>query len=145
MGRTTEPLVSLGTFDGKHDLGFHSEATPPGIISLVRRGIITGRRKTLNTGKVVVTALGGGSEDELEWAGSNPAFELVDVDYIEDVKVIAAHDNMVAINNALAVDLKGQVNAETVGARIYSGAGGQIIFAIGALLSKGGRSITVIP
>lgn len=145
VGRTTEPLALLGAFDNKHDLGFHSETTPPGIISLVRRGVITGRRKTINTGKVVVTALGGGTEDELEWANNNPIFELVDVDYVEDIKVIAAHDNMVAINNALAVDLKGQINAETVGARLYSGAGGQIIFVIGALLSRGGRSITVLP
>jgi len=145
VGRTTEPLIELGMLNNKGDIGYHSEATPPGIISLVRQGVITGKHKTLNPGKVVVTSLGGGSREEMEWASNNPLFWLVDVGYLEDPRVIAAHDNMVATNNALMMDLTGQITAESVGPRVISCAGGQIAFVIGARLSKGGRSITVLP
>lgn len=145
VGRTTEPSVRLGMLEGKHDIGYHSEATPPGVITMVEEGVITGKYKTINQGKVVVTSLGGGSREEMEWANMNPLFLLVDVDYIWDVKVIAAHDNMVAINNALAVDLSGQINAEAIGTRAMAAGGGQPAFAIGASLSRGGRNITVLP
>ena len=145
VGRTTEPLVHLGMLEGKHDIGYHSEATPPGVISLVREGVITGKYKNINQGKVVVTSLGGGSREEMEWASENPLFWLVDVDYLEDVRVISAHDNFAAINNALAIDFLGQINAESIGTRLMAAGGGQPSFAIGALLSKGGRSITVLP
>lgn len=145
VGRTTEPLVSLGLFNNKHDLGYHSEATPRGIITLVKEGVINGKCKTINQGRAVVTSLGGGTVEEMEWANNNPLFELVDVAYLEDIRVIAAHDNMIAINNALMIDITGQIVAEGIGTRILSAAGGQIPFVIGALLSKGGRSVTVIP
>ena len=145
VGRTTEPMVSLGLFDGKHDLGFHTQATPQGVISLVRDGVITGKYKTLHPGKVVATSIGGSSREEMEWVNENPLFLLVDVTYLEDIRIIAAHDNMVAINNALAVDLMGQITAETLGTKSLSVAGGQIPFVLGAWLSNGGRAITVIP
>ena len=145
VGRTTEPLVRLGLLDNKHDIGYHSEATPPGIITLVREGVISGKYKTINQGKVTVTSLGGGTREEMEWASNNPLFQLVDVEYLEDVRVIAAHDNMVAINQALAVDLSGQITAEGLGTSIRSISGGQLPFVIGAWLSRGGRSITVLP
>lgn len=145
VGRTTEPLVMLGMLSNKHDIGYHSEATPPGVITLVKQGIINGSRKTINRGKVTVTSLGGGSKEEMEWANNNPLFELVDSDYLEDITVIAAHDNMVAINNALVVQLDGQISAESIGRRLLSAAGGQTAFVVGALMSKGGRAITVLP
>ena len=145
VGRTSEPLVHLGMLEGKHDIGYHSEATAPGIITLIREGIITGNHKTIYQGKAVVTSLGGGTQEEMEWARENPLFLLVDVDYLEDIRVISAHDNYVAINNALAIDLTGQIDAETIGTRPMGGAGGQPSFVIGALLSKGGRSITLLP
>lgn len=145
VGRTTEPLVVLGLFDGKRDLGWHSEATPPGIISLIQKGVINGKRKTLHPGKVVVTSIGGSSREEMQWVHNNPLFRLVDVAYLEDIRVISAHDNMVVINNALTVDLTGQICAESIGTRQLSGAGGQIPFVFGAWLSKGGRAITVLP
>lgn len=124
VGRTTEPLVSLGMLDNKHDIGFHSEATPPGIITLVKEGVINGKYKTLNPGKVIVTTLGGGTREEMEWASNNPLFELVDIGYLEDIRTIAAHDNYVALNNALMIDITGQITAETIGTRIMSLAGG---------------------
>jgi len=145
VGRTTEPMVRMGLLKGKEDIGYHSEATPPGIISLVREGVISGRCKTLNPGIVVVTALGGSTREEMEWANSNPLFHLMDVKYVEDIRVISAHDSYVAINQALAVDLPGQITAESLGPRIVAAAGGQIPFVFGALLSNGGRSITVLP
>ena len=145
IGRTTEPLVQLGILNGKKDLGVHTEATPPGIISLVRAGVINGKRKTINRERVTVTSIGGSTKEEMEWVNNNPLFELVDVEYLEDIRVIAAHDNMVAINNALAIDLGGQITAESLGTRYMSAAGGQIPFVIGALLSKEGRAITVLP
>jgi len=145
VGRTTEPLVKLGLFEGKRDLGWHSEATPPGVITLVKEGVINGKYKTINQGKVVVTSIGGSSAEEMAWVNNNPLFHLVDVAYLEDIRVIASHDNMVAINNALMVDLTGQICAETIGPRQISGAGGQIPFVFGAWLSKGGRAITVMP
>lgn len=145
VGRTTEPLVRLGMLNGKKDLGYHSEATPGGIISLIRNGVINGCRKTLNPGIAVVTSLGGGTKDELDWANDNPIFHLVDVEYLEDMRIIAQHDNFVAINNALVIDFTGQIAAEGIGRRILSVAGGQLPFVIGAWLSKGGRSVTVLP
>jgi 4-hydroxybutyrate CoA-transferase len=145
VGRTTEPLVKLGIFNNKCDLGWHSEATPPGVIALVREGIINGRRKTINPNKAVVTSLGGASKEDMEWVNNNPLFWLVDVGYLWDARTISAHDNMVAINNAVSVDLTGQISSESIGYQIISASGGQTAFAIGALLSKGGRSITVIP
>jgi 4-hydroxybutyrate CoA-transferase len=145
VGRATEPLVQLGIFDNKCDLGWHSEATPPGAISLIRENVINGKYKTINKGKVVVTSLGGASKEDMDWANNNPLFWLFDVKYIWDVRVISAHDNMVAINNALIIDLSGQISVESLGTRSISTAGGQTAFVIGALYSKGGRSITVLP
>jgi 4-hydroxybutyrate CoA-transferase len=145
VGRTTEPLVRLGMLEGKHDIGYHSEATPPGIITLVKEGVINGRRKTINQGKVIVTTIGGSTAEEMQWVVENPLFHLVDVAYLEDIRVIAAHDNMVAINNTLMVDISGQICSEAIGHRILGIAGGQIVFVYGAWLSKGGRSIIVMP
>lgn len=145
VGRTTEPLVELGMLAGKNDLGWHSEATPPGIISLVRKGVITGKYKTLNPGKVVVTSIGGSSREEMEWVNMNPLFWLVNLMYLEDVRTIAAHDNMTAINNALMIDITGQITAESIGTRLLSVAGGQPSFVFGALQARGGKAITVLP
>ncbi|MBI4334429.1 MAG: acetyl-CoA hydrolase/transferase family protein [Chloroflexi bacterium] len=145
IGRATEPLVSLGMLGGKRDIGYHSEATTPGVISLVRQGVINGKRKTLNPDKVVITSVGGSTREEMDWVNNNPCFWLMPASYIEDIRIIASHDNMVAINSALSMDLTGQINAETVDGRYISGPGGQIPFVIGALLSRGGRGITVMP
>lgn len=145
VGRTTEPLVGLGLFDGKRDIGFHTEATPPGVISLVREGVINGSRKTLLPGKVVATSIGGSTSEEIAWVHLNPLFMLMDHEWLEDARIIAANDNMTAINNALLVDLAGQITAETIGFRIRSSPGGQPSFVFGALQSKNGKSITVLP
>jgi 4-hydroxybutyrate CoA-transferase len=144
-GRTTEPLIGLGMLADKHDLGLHSELTLRGIISLVRSGVINGKYKTLNPGKAVVTSVGGGTAEEMDWVQNNPLFWMVDLDYLEDCRVIAAHDDFVAINNVLAANLSGEMAITSLGTRRYAGVGGQLNFVIGALLSKGGRSISVLP
>ncbi|MBI4307674.1 MAG: acetyl-CoA hydrolase/transferase family protein [Chloroflexi bacterium] len=144
-GRASEGLVVAGVFDGKQDLGWHSEATPRGVIPLIREGVINGSRKTLHRWKAVATAFGGGTPEDTQFIHMNPMFELYSVEHVDNVLTIAAHDNMVAMNEALMVDMTGQVNSETFGPMMYSGAGGQTAFALGAVLSKGGRSVTVLP
>jgi 4-hydroxybutyrate CoA-transferase len=145
VGSTSEWCAQLDTFNDKNDLGWHSETTPRGIIKLVRDGIITGKYKTINKGKAVATACGGGTVEDMAFVNMNPMFELYPAEYCLDIRVIAQHDNMVAINSAVEVDLTGQIGAESIGSRLLSGAGGQTAFAIGANLSKGGRNITVLP
>lgn len=144
VGTATEPLTHLGVFDQRQDLGWHSEHTPGRIVELIREGVINGKRKTINTGKAIATAVGGSRED-LEFVHMNPTFELRSVNYVNNVATIAAHDNMVAINNALTVDLTGQITSESIGPRMLGGTGGQLCFAIGASISQGGRAITVLP
>lgn len=145
VGSTSEWVARVGVLDNKHDLGWHSETTPRGIIKLVREGVITGQRKTLNPGKVVAIAVGGGTKEDMDFVNNNPMFELYDGDYVLHPRTFAAQDNMAAINSAISVDLTGQVSAESIGPVVVSGTGGQLAFAIGAQVSKGGRFITTMP
>jgi 4-hydroxybutyrate CoA-transferase len=144
VGSTSEWCCTLGTFENKVDLGWHSETTPRGIIPLIRKGTINGSRKNFNPNKAIATACGGGTREDMDFVTMNPCFELHSAEYCLDVRNIAANDNMVAINSAVSVDFAGQIAAESIGPRIISGAGGQTSFAIGSFLSKGGRSITVL-
>jgi len=143
-GGYTNTLPALGVFDDKEDLGWHSELTPPGVVDLVKKGLFRGPRKTLHPNKVVGTWMGNSPED-FAYVNENPLFEVYPGDYVIDIRVIAAHDNMVSINHAMGVDLTGQIACESIGPRMYSGVGGQPEFTIGAMLSKGGRAITVLP
>jgi len=145
VGGNAEWVAQLGNLESKHDLGWHSENTVRGIGTLVMNGVITGSYKNIHQGKAVATAVGGGTKEEMDFINENPLFETYSASYILDPRVIAAHDNMVAINSAIAVDLTGQIAAESVGPVMTSGSGGQLSFAIGAYLSKGGRSIVAIP
>jgi 4-hydroxybutyrate CoA-transferase len=144
-GAMTAQLVVAGALAGKEDLGIHSEISVPGLNNLVYQGAITGARKTRHKGKFVATALIATTPDELEFIHENPMYEVYDVGYTNDIQVIASHDNMLAINNALCVDLTGQIACESIGGEMWSGPGGQPEFAIGALLAKNGRSITLLP
>jgi 4-hydroxybutyrate CoA-transferase len=145
VGRATEPLISLGILNGKHDIGYHSEATVPGIIGLVREGVITGKYKNVRPGKAVVTSVGGDTREEMQWVHMNPLFELVDVDWLEDIRVIASIDNMVTINQALAFDLLGQPTAESLGTRLLSGAGDRCHFSSGRSYLKEGVLLPCCP
>ena len=145
VGSTSEWCAKLNTFDKRHDLGWYSEATPKGVIKLMREGVITGKRKNFLNSKHICTACGGGSMEDMQWVTMNPSFELHPAEFVLDVRNICQNDNMKAINSAVSVDLTGQIAAESVGPRVLSGAGGQTTFAMGAGLSRGGRSITVLP
>jgi 4-hydroxybutyrate CoA-transferase len=143
-GALTNNLVQLGVFESKNDLGFHSEIMPPGIATLVEAGVFTGRRKTLLPNTAVTTAAFVGP-DELQMMHMNPKFEIHPSSFVLDPSNIAQIDNLLAINAALAVDLGGQIAADSIGGRQWSGPGGQPDFAIGAMLAKGGRFVSVLP
>ncbi len=144
-GTPSRYLATLGAFDGKRDLGWHSEMGTPGIISLVEKGVLTGARKTLHRDVAIFSALLGSTPSELDYAHHNPLIEQHDAEYVANAVTAAQHDNMVSINNALSVDFSGQINAETVfGGRVMSGTGGQLDFQMGAIMSRGGRAITLL-
>lgn len=143
-GGTTSAIVASGALDDRNDLGYYGELTVAGTIGLARRGVINGSRMTSHPGRFV-TATAGNSAEDLAFIDGNPMFEFHDVEYVHHTANIARNDNMVAVNNALSVDLTGQIAAGTLGTRIWSSTGGQLTFALGAFLSRGGRSITVLP
>jgi len=139
-------LITLGTFDEKHDLGIYSEMACPGFGTLVEKGVVTGKYKTFHPGKVTVSTFSGCNAEDFEIIDGNPVFEQYDAEYILDIRNISQIDNFVSINNAISVDLTGQINAETgFGGRMINGHGGQPEMHIGAQFSKGGRSITLLP
>lgn len=144
IGTPGRYLPTLGAFDGKKDLGWHSEMAAKGVLKLVENGTINGSRKTIHRGKAIGTSVEGCGPYEIEWAHNNPLVELYDAEYIVNIRTVAAHENYVSINNAITVDLTGQINSETVGTRLWNGTGGQTELHIGAVLSKGGRAITLL-
>jgi 4-hydroxybutyrate CoA-transferase len=138
--------AAMSQFVGhRHELGVHSELVFGGIPTLVEQGVITGSRKTMHAGKVVGASFGPLGDDEWALVDGDPRYELYCMSHTNDIRTIAAHDNMCAVNNALTVDLTGQMNGETIGPLIYSGTGGAFAFAVGALHAKNGRSVTVLP
>jgi 4-hydroxybutyrate CoA-transferase len=143
-GSTSEAIVQAGIFAGRNDLGWHTERIPRGGVELVRQGIFTGAHKTLHRGRAVATAVAF-SREERDFVNQNPTFELYGVAYVNHLRTIAAHDNMVAINNALRVDLTGQVVADSFGPQMFTGTGGLPEYAIASVYAKGGRSIIVLP
>jgi 4-hydroxybutyrate CoA-transferase len=145
MGTGTVSAALAPFLAGRQDLGVHSELIFGGIPDLVDAGVVTGARKTLHPGKVVGASFGPFSEEEFARVDGDPRYELYCMSHTNDIAVIAAHNNMCAVNNALQVDLSGQVNGETIGPQIYSGTGGAFAFAVGALHAKNGRSVTVLP
>ncbi|HEX2172057.1 MAG TPA: acetyl-CoA hydrolase/transferase C-terminal domain-containing protein [Dehalococcoidia bacterium] len=142
FGQISEAVV--GALTDKNDLGFHAEIMPAGAIPLIQAGNLTGARKAIDRDRHVATGLLLRSED-YAYVDGNPAFALREAHYTNNPSVIAQIDNFVAINAALAVDLTGQVSAEAFGPQMYSGVAGQLDFQIGAMLSPGGRGITVLP
>ncbi len=144
-GKIGNTLCGQGIFDDRHDLGYYAENIVRGVVKLVKDGVVTGKRKTFHPGKVVCNNLNSGDPDDLAFVADNPMFELYPQDYILSIRNIAANDNMVAINSALSVDLTGQIASESIGHRMYTGSGGQPDLVIGAMQSKGGRSITMLP
>ncbi|MDP2311647.1 MAG: acetyl-CoA hydrolase/transferase C-terminal domain-containing protein [Pseudomonadota bacterium] len=138
------PEAVMARLRDRKDLGFHTELLSDGMMALVEAGVATGVRKPLWPGKVV-TSFVLGSDALYRWCDDNAGIEMQPSDVTNDPAVIAAHPNLVAINSALSVDLTGQVNADSIGPRFYSGIGGQVDFLRGAARSQGGRPIVALP
>ncbi len=122
----------------KKDLGIHTELFSDGVIDLVNAGVLTNARKTLHPGKIVAGFLMG-SKRLYDWVDDNPMIELHRTEYVNDPFVIAQNERMVAINSAIEVDLTGQVCADSIGPKLYSGVGGQLDFIYGASRCQGRR------
>ncbi|MDR0434195.1 MAG: 4-hydroxybutyrate CoA-transferase [Gracilibacteraceae bacterium] len=144
MGTGTIPDAILRYLRDKKDLGIHSEMFSDGLIDLIETGVVNGQKKTLHPGKIVVT-FAEGTKSLYEYLHQNPRFEFHPVDYVNNPYVIAQNDNMVAINSALEIDLDGQVCAEAIGGRQFSGIGGQLDFLRGAAAAKNGRPVIALP
>jgi 4-hydroxybutyrate CoA-transferase len=138
------PDAVLTCLGDKRDLGIHSEMCSDGVIPLIESGVVNGERKTLHRGKVV-TGFVLGTRRLFKFIHENPIFEFHPTAYTNDPFVIAQNEHMIAINSALQVDLTGQVCADSIGTRPYSGFGGQLDFIRGAARSKGGKPIIALP
>ena len=137
------PNSVLNALAHKHDLGIHTEMLSDSVIELFERGVITGKRKTLLAGKIV-TSFVMGTRRLYDWVDDNPAVELRSSDFTNDPLVIARNERMIAVNSALAVDLTGQVAADTLNGQFFSGIGGQVDFIRGAARSKGGKPVIAL-
>jgi 4-hydroxybutyrate CoA-transferase len=129
---------------GKKDLGIHSEMISDGTLALYEAGVITGMKKSEHVGKMVVTFLMG-TRALYDFVDDNPAVEVLPVDYVNHPMVIARQHKMVCINSAIQVDFMGQVDAEAMGPRQYSGVGGQVDFIRGAAMGTDGKAIIAMP
>jgi acyl-CoA hydrolase/GNAT superfamily N-acetyltransferase len=137
------PDAVLASLAGHQDLGVHTEMLSDGIMRLAQAGVITGARKSLLRGKMV-TSFVMGSRALYEWVDENPAIEMRGSDFTNDPHTIARNEQMVSVNSALGVDLTGQVAADTLMGKFFSGIGGQVDFVRGACGSRGGRSIIAL-
>jgi acyl-CoA hydrolase/RimJ/RimL family protein N-acetyltransferase len=140
VGYGTIPNAILANLSEKKHLGVHTELISDGIVELMKKGIIDNTRKNVNRGKTVATFCMG-NHATYEYLDDNPSIEFRTIDYTNNPLVIAQHDNMVAINSALEIDLTGQATAESIGHTFHSGVGGQADFMRGAVLSNGGKTI----
>ncbi len=144
MGIGAIPDAVLKYLFHKKDLGVHSELISDGVIDLVEAGVLTSARKTLHPGKIVLGFVLG-SQRLYSWVNDNPLCEFRRTEYVNDPFIIAQNDNMVAINSAIEIDLTGQVCADSIGPKFFSGIGGQLDFVYGASRSKGGIPIIAMP
>ncbi len=144
LGIGAIPDAVLSCLGDKKELGIHSEMISDGVMDLAEKGVITGSRKSLHPGKIVIT-FAMGSSKLYRWMDKNPVVESYPVDYVNDPRVIGKNDNLISINSALSVDLLGQVAADSVGTQVFSGVGGQVDFVRGVRFSNGGLSIIAMP
>jgi 4-hydroxybutyrate CoA-transferase len=142
-GDMTSPLPTY--LYGKNDIGMQTEIVPPGVVALVQAGVLTGKNKTRHTGTVVGTGFHPMlSPEELDFIDGNPGFELYDFNYTDDIRLLCQDPSFTAINNALSIDLTGQVASESIGPQQFTGTGGQTAFSIAASLA-GSKSIIAVP
>ncbi len=144
LGIGSIPDAVLKFLFDKKDLGIHTELFSDGVIDLVNAGVLTNARKSLHPGKVVAGFILG-TKRLYEWVNDNPMIEMHPTEYVNDPFIIAQNDRMVAVNSAIEVDLTGQICADSIGPKLYSGVGGQLDFVYGASRSKGGVPIIALP
>jgi acetyl-CoA hydrolase len=144
LGIGAIPDAVLKFLFDKKDLGIHTELFSDGVIDLVNAGVLTNAQKSLHPGKIVAGFMIG-TKRLYDWADDNPLIELHRTEYVNDPFVIAQNERMVAINSAIEVDLTGQVCADSIGPKLYSGVGGQLDFMYGASRSKGGVPVIALP
>ena len=144
LGIGAIPDAVLSFLGDKKDLGIHSEMFSDGVVDLARKGVITNKKKTIDQGKFVSCFLMG-TKKLYDFVNNNPDVLMERVDYTNDPFVVAKIDNIISINSAMQVDLMGQVNAEMIGYKQFSGVGGQVDFVRGASRAKGGKAIIAMP
>ncbi len=144
LGIGAIPDAVLKYLYDKKDLGIHTELFSDGVIDLVNAGVLTNARKSLHTGKIVAGFLMG-SKRLYDWVDDNPMIELHRTEYVNDPFVIAQNERMVAVNSAIEIDLTGQVCADSIGPKLYSGVGGQLDFIYGASRARNGVPVIALP
>jgi itaconate CoA-transferase len=142
LGIGTIPNAIAEYLEGHKDLGIHSELLVPGMVDLIKKGVITGRKKNFHPRKHLFAAAFGPKE-MYEFMDDNPTIESYSSEYVMDPVNIAKNDNLISVNSILEVDLTGQCNAETLDGFEFSGTGGQLDFVRGAYGSPGGKSVLV--
>src|SRR5271155_5479731 len=140
MGVGSLPNIVCAELKDRNDLGIHTEALNPGLVDLIRAGVVTNRRKAIDLGKTVFT-FAMGQKAMYDFLSDNPAVESAPVDYVNDPRIIAQNDNVISINATIQIDLTGACNSEHMLGHQYSASGGQLDFVRGAFASKGGKSI----
>ena len=141
MGIGALPNALAAQLKDHRDLGVHTEMFADGILRLIRSGVVNGANKKIDRGQVVASFLLG-SQDVYSFIDHNPVVAMRDIKYTNDPWIIAQNPLMMAINSATEVDLTGQISADSIGTRIFSGTGGQLDFVKGATMSEGGKSVT---
>lgn len=144
MGIGAIPNAVLAQLGNHKNLGIHTEMFADGVLPLVEAGVINGRNKAIDKGKMVSTFLMG-SQKVYDFIDNNPGVAMMDVGYTNDPYIIAKNPKVTAINSALQVDITGQVCADSLGTKFYSGFGGQVDFIYGASRSEGGKAILAMP
>lgn len=144
MGIGAIPDAALAAMTNHKDLGIHTEMFSDGVLNLLEKGVVTNRYKKRHTHKTV-TSFAMGSQRLYDFIDDNPEVVFLDVEYTNNTHIIRQNDRVMAINSAIQVDLSGQVCADSIGYKIYSGVGGQMDFIRGAALSEGGKAIIALP
>jgi len=144
MGIGSIPDAVLQSLSGHKDLGVHTEMCSDGIIDLFENDIINNKYKSIHPHKTV-TGFALGTKKLYNYVDDNPAFQFLDIDYVNDPHTIRRNNKMIAINSAIEIDVTGQVCADSIGTYQYSGVGGQMDFMRGAALSEGGKPIIALP
>jgi len=144
MGIGAIPDSVMKYLRDRKNLGIHTEMFSDGIVSLVEEGIINGEEKTIHPGKIIVGFVLG-TKKVFKFIDNNPVIEFHPQEYVNDPFIIAQNKKMVAINSAIEIDITGQVCADSIGTRIFSGIGGQVDFIRGAAHSEGGKPIIALP